>query len=131
MANRNIFNQPIHLGIGASAIEQPPFAGTECYKDYADRHNADGAEGRLVSAHEFTENWAHWEMHPNGEEVLVCLSGQINLHQQLTDETTQSVILKQGDYAINPRGIWHSADVSGEATVLFITAGLDTQHKPR
>lgn len=36
-----------------------------------------------------------------------------------------------GDYAINPRGVWHTADVAGHATALFITAGVGTEHRPR
>jgi hypothetical protein len=36
-----------------------------------------------------------------------------------------------GDYAINDPGVWHTADVDGSATVLFITAGLGTEHRPR
>jgi len=36
-----------------------------------------------------------------------------------------------GDYAINPRGVWHMADVAGHATTLFITAGVGTEHRPR
>lgn len=39
--------------------------------------------------------------------------------------------LKTGDYAINPRGVWHTADVEDTATALFITAGGGTDHRPR
>jgi hypothetical protein len=28
-------------------------------------------------------------------------------------------------------GTWHTADVAGAATAVFITAGLGTQHRPR
>jgi hypothetical protein len=31
----------------------------------------------------------------------------------------------------NEPGTWHSANVVGEATALFITAGMGTQHRPR
>ena len=43
----------------------------------------------------------------------------------------RSVALARGDYAINPPGTWHTADVEGEATALFITAGWGTEHRPR
>lgn len=36
-----------------------------------------------------------------------------------------------GEYAINPPGVWHTADVEGEATALFITAGLGTEARAR
>ena len=42
-----------------------------------------------------------------------------------------TVELGEGQYAINEPGVWHTADVAGEATALFITAGLGTEHRPR
>jgi hypothetical protein len=45
--------------------------------------------------------------------------------------TTASVTIGPGEYAINPPGVWHIADIDGEATALFITAGLGTEQRPR
>ena len=37
-----------------------------------------------------------------------------------------------GEYAINPPGVWHTANVDdGEVEVLFITAGMGTEHRTR
>ena len=36
-----------------------------------------------------------------------------------------------GEYVINAPGVWHTADVEGSATALFITAGAGTEHRPR
>jgi len=55
----------------------------------------------------------------------------MTLHQELAEGTRQSVTLAAGEYAINPPGAWHTADLSAPATALFITAGKDTQHRPR
>jgi hypothetical protein len=41
------------------------------------------------------------------------------------------VTLGPGEYAINAAGTWHTADIDGSATALFITAGLGTIHRPR
>lgn len=131
MNNPNIYAQPLHLGLGAQAVAQPPFSGMAWYDAYEDRNRADGAEGRLVSAYQFTESWDSWEMHPAGDEVVLCLSGRMTLHQEHADGATASVTLGPGDYAINPPGCWHTADIEGEATALFITAGLGTQHRAR
>ena len=38
---------PIHLGLGATAVVQPPFSGMSWYQGYGERHGADGVEGRL------------------------------------------------------------------------------------
>ncbi len=43
----------------------------------------------------------------------------------------RSITLGAGDYAINPPGVWHTADIAEAATALFITAGFGTEHKPR
>lgn len=45
----SLFTQPIHLGLGATALVQPDFTGMDWYADYMDRNAADGIEGRLVS----------------------------------------------------------------------------------
>lgn len=126
----NLFTTPVHLGLRARAVIQPDFTGMDWYAAYADRVAADGAEGRLVSLYSFDADWDAWEMHPAGDEVVLCTAGAITLHQELADGTA-TVTLGPGDYAINPPGVWHTADVSGSATALFITAGLGTQHRPR
>jgi len=123
--------RPIHLGLGAIAVPQPPFTGMDWYAGYGERHGDDGAEGRLVSQYRFTQSWDSWEVHPAGEEVVLCLEGAMTLHQEHADGTTASVTIEAGEYAINPAGTWHTADLQGEAVALFITAGLGTEHRPR
>ena len=122
---------PLHLGPGGTALPQPEMGGMEWYEAYGGRHDADGPEGRLVSLHRFDRSWTSWERHPAGEEVVVCLTGAITLIQELPDGTTRRATLRPGEYAINPRGAWHTADVEGEATALFITVGMGTEHRPR
>ena len=132
MPAHDIATHPIHLGLGASASIEPPFTGSmDWYAAYEARHTRDGVEGRLVSMHEFTESWRMWEMHPHGSEVVLCTRGRMTLHQEGGDGTVSSIVLGPGQYAVNPPGTWHIADVDGEATAVFITAGVGTQHRPR
>jgi mannose-6-phosphate isomerase-like protein (cupin superfamily) len=132
---RSLERFPIHLGKGAAAEAQPEFPRDEramdWYMDYGQRNAADGADGRLVSMFSFAEDWPSWEMHPAGAEVVLCTSGSMTLHQEHPDERTESVTLNPGEYAINPPGVWHTADIAGEATGVFITVGDGTQHRPR
>lgn len=121
---------PLHLGLGATAVPQPEFTGMAWYEGYGQRTAADGAEGRLVSLYTFTESWTSWERHPAGAEVVICIAGEITLIQE-TPEGLQRVTLRPGEYAINPPGVWHTADVAGSATALFITAGLGTENRAR
>jgi mannose-6-phosphate isomerase-like protein (cupin superfamily) len=126
-------NNPLHLGLGAKAVVEPEFTGAmQWYGDYAARHDAaDGREGRLVTMHTFHESWDSWEMHPEGDEVVLCISGEMTLVQEMPDGTEQRITIGAGEYAINPPGCWHTADIEGEATALFITAGMGTEGRAR
>jgi mannose-6-phosphate isomerase-like protein (cupin superfamily) len=130
MAHR-LDTQFIHLGPGATAVPQPEFTGGAWYEAYGMRHDHDGADGRLVSLFHFTQDWDSWEMHPHGDEVVLCISGRITLHQDHVDGSATTVTIGPGEYAINPPGCWHTADVDGPATALFITAGLGTETRAR
>lgn len=122
----------VHLGLGATAVPQPAFAGgMEWYEGYGARHGEDGREGRLVSQYRFTEDWPSWEMHPHGSELVICTAGAMVLTQEWPDGRRETVALEAGDYAINPPGVWHIADVFEPATAIFITAGEGTEHRPR
>ncbi len=130
----NLATTPIHLGLGATAIPQPPFTGeVSWYMGYGERTEADGIEGRLVSYHSFTESWDVWEVHPVGAEVVLCTEGEITLIQRKggPDGPEVTTVLKPGEYAINEPGDWHTADVDGPCTALFITAGQGTENHPR
>lgn len=127
----NLLENPLHLGLGPTAAPQPPFTGIDWYQAYGERSASDGAEGRLVTMFRFSENWDSWEMHPLGDEVVLCLSGQMTLHQEHADGSTATVTIGAGEYAINPPGCWHSADIEGEAAALFITAGVGTESRSR
>ncbi len=127
----SLAERPVHLDLGARALVQERFTGTPAwYASYGARTAADGEEGRLVSLHTFSEPWTSWEMHPRGEELVVCVAGRITLIQEVDGEA-KSVTLGEGEAVINPAGVWHTADVDGSATALFITAGVGTEVRPR
>ena len=128
--------RPIHLGLGATAIVQPPFTGMDWYEAYGTRGGGggggggDGAEGRLVSMSTFTENWTSWETHPAGSEVVWCTAGAMTLVQEDPEGRVSRTTIAAGESAINPPGVWHTAEIVGEATAAFITSGLGTEHRP-
>ena len=127
---RNLARHPVHLGTGATAVSEPEFTGIEWYEAYMQRHASDGAEGRLVSMFSFDAPWDSWEMHPQGHEVVICTEGEITLVQEIDGKEVRTT-LGPGEYAINPPGVWHTADVPDHATGFFITAGAGTQGRPR
>ncbi|NVE95200.1 cupin domain-containing protein [Altererythrobacter lutimaris] len=128
---RRLEDSFIHLGLGARAIPLPEFDGMNWYERYGAEHGKDGAEGRLVSLHSFSEGWSTWEMHPNGEEVVLCIEGSMTLTQEFPDGRRETLHLAAGEYAINPPKVWHIADVDAQATALFITSGEGTEMRER
>ena len=132
MSTHTLSRNPVHLGLGAKMAVEPAIErDMDWYIAYGERHADDGLEGRLVSMYTFTESWPTWEMHPNGDELVLCTSGTMTLHQEHADGSTDTVRLQPGEYAINPSGTWHTADIDGEATGVFITAGFGTEVRPR
>ena len=121
---------PVHLGLGATVVAQTPFTGGDWYGSYAERNAADGADGRLVIMHAFTESWDSWEVHPFGEELVVCVDGSLVLYQE-TEGEVRALTIGAGQAAVNPRGTWHTADVTSPTRALFITAGMGTLNRPR
>jgi quercetin dioxygenase-like cupin family protein len=127
---KQLQRNPVHLGLGATAVSEPEFTGMEWYAEYGARHAADGAEGRLVSMFAFTEPWDSWEMHPSGGEVVICTAGEMTLLQEIDGRVVRTR-LTAGEYAINPPGVWHTADIAASASAVFITAGMGTQNRAR
>lgn len=84
----------------------------------------------LISAHEFDTDWPVWEMHPEGDEVVILLSGKANLYLQTASGEESLALENVGDYIIVPQGVWHTAKTDVKAKMIFITPGEGTQHKP-
>ena len=64
---KKLKDEPLHLGLKATASSLTKITGMEWYETYSKDTEADGNEGRLVSSHTFSEPWDMWEMHPEGE----------------------------------------------------------------
>ena len=87
------------------------------------------AHGRLLSALTMNADWTNWEMHPAGDEVLFMLEGNATFLLELP-KGVQEIFLEAGRLLVVPRGIWHTAKLSGPARLLAITPGQGTQHRP-
>lgn len=86
--------------------------------------------GRLVMAIDMAEDWPQWERHPNGEELLVLLSGALTLDLEAPDGTAYEVAMEAGRAFLVPRGHWHKARVGTPGRMLFVTYGNGTDHRP-
>ena len=88
----------------------------------------DPPKGRLAGGVRLRRNTG-WEMHPDGDEFLILLSGRIDL---VLDEGEQerTVNLRAGKAYIVPRGVWHRQLVREPSELLFFTPGPRTEHRP-
>ena len=115
----------VHLpdGPAATLLELTP----TFWQDLAARTDLQG--GRLVSAYRFTEDWASWERHPAGDELVFPLSGAMDF--VVDDGRTERTVSLRGRAAVVvPRGAWHTARVLEPSDALFVTRGEGTEHRP-
>jgi mannose-6-phosphate isomerase-like protein (cupin superfamily) len=122
---------PLHLSLGSRALPIDGFAwDPDALEAYAKATADDGPEGRLVMVFESRDPWTVWERHPAGDEVVVCLSGRLTIIREI-DGRPDPVELGPNQAMINPKGVWHTADVHEPGWFLTITAGQGTEHRPR
>jgi len=91
----------------------------------------DRFKGRLlVSSFTFESDWATWEIHPAGDEIVCLLSG--NATMVLDRNGVEEIIHLRaaGSFAIVPRATWHTARTSVPTKMLFVTPGEGTANKP-
>jgi uncharacterized cupin superfamily protein len=121
----------VHLGLGGTATPMPDFSWSPEYLDaYTLRTEADGSDGRLVCRLRQDATWDTWERHPAGAELVVLLSGRVDLVQDIDGEH-RVVELHAGEAVVNPPGVWHTATVHESGDALFVTPGRGTEIRPR
>jgi len=86
---------------------------------------------RLVGVFRYDADWSSWEVHPEGDEVVVLLAGAVDLVLDLPGGERRVELRDRGATAIVPRGVWHTADVLASGEALHITRGEGTTHRPR
>ncbi len=72
----NLHSNYVRLRSDASAEVLP--VGRTFWQDLASGALGDFHNEYLVTTHSFSENWPMWEMHPNGDEVVILLSGSVD-----------------------------------------------------
>ena len=84
--------------------------------------------GRLVSAYAM-HDFPHWERHPAGEELIVALSGAMDIILE-EEGGERTVSLTAGRAFLVPKRVWHRGIVTAPGDALFVTEGEGTEHKP-
>ena len=86
-------------------------------------------DASLLGVFPMTGDWAHWEMHPSGDEVLVLLDGAATMIFEEAGAERRTEMLS-GTTLIVPAGTWHRALVTAPGRLLALTYGKGTEHRP-
>jgi mannose-6-phosphate isomerase-like protein (cupin superfamily) len=70
-----------------------------------------------------------WEMHPHGEELLLLLSGALDVTLDLADGE-RTIALTSGEACLVPRDVWHRITMHQPSDLLFVTTPKGTRLRP-
>jgi mannose-6-phosphate isomerase-like protein (cupin superfamily) len=95
--------------------------------DFWTRRVLEFGSGQLISRFTTASAWPTWEMHPNGDELIIQISG-------ITVFTIEGfeapVTLSAGQFFVVPAGFWHTASSIEVGDAIYVTNGEGTQHRP-
>ena len=115
----------IHLAPDDSARVME--GGDAFWAGIAGRRDLDS--GRLMGRTSQSKDWDHWERHPAGEEILILLSGELELVID-TGCGERRAVMRAGETFVMPKGLWHRGIVRQPGELMFITPGAGTEHRP-
>jgi mannose-6-phosphate isomerase-like protein (cupin superfamily) len=115
----------IHLGPDESALAME--GGARFWAGIAGRRDLD--QGRLMGSTTQNADWDRWERHPAGDEILVLLSGELELVLDMP-VGEQRTTLAAGQTFIVPSGVWHRGIVKKPGQLMFLTPGAGTELRP-
>lgn len=110
---------------GGAAFWRPLMSGPPFSPEI--RRVAEGS-GWLAAQYAITSDTASWERHPNGDELLIILSGSMDLVFEMSAEEVR-VELGTGQAIVVPAGVWHRQIVRVPGTYIGITYGKGTEHR--
>ena len=118
----------VHLGDGGAATPIP--VTDSFWSDLTSGRMPEAEDGRLVMQLEAAEEWDSWEMHPEGEELVLLMSGSVDFILDRDGKESAIELRAPGSFVLVPRGTWHRARPRAPSSLLFITPGRGTQHRP-
>ncbi|MAE96953.1 MAG: cupin [Deltaproteobacteria bacterium] len=122
---------PIHIGPGSRTIPIADFGfDVASFEAYIAAHCRPGEPGRLIMVETTPSDWPSWECHGEGDEIVIVLEGRAEFIQEIGGEERRMPV-RPGVTLINPKGIWHTADVQESLTAIYITPCPGTEHRER
>jgi len=68
----------------------------------------------------------HWELHPDGDELLYIVDGEVEM-TTLTEDGAVTSIVPAGSVFVCPKGLWHFPRARPHVSMLFVTPGKGTR----
>lgn len=116
----------IFLATDGAAVQVP---GGEAFWSLSEAELERFGESWLISEFECSADWPNWEMHPDADEFVYLLEGEV-IFQLQSDAGIANIPLKGRGAVVVPRGVWHTAKVAAPSRLLFVTRGAGTQNRP-
>jgi mannose-6-phosphate isomerase-like protein (cupin superfamily) len=118
----------LHLRDGGGG--EPIAAGATFWDDLSAGKLPRLEHGRLMGQFAFDADWPVWERHPEGDELVMLLSGSLDfvLEQQGAERVVP--LRAPGAFVLVPAGTWHTARARAASSILFVTPGRGTEHRP-
>ncbi len=96
---------------------------------WATIESSPAASRSMIGVYPVESDWPHWEMHPEGAEILVLIDGRIDM--MLEENGAQRVApMSAGTTLVVPAGAWHRALVREPGRLMAVTYGPGTEHRP-
>ena len=121
---------PVHLDAEGPAVPLSNFGfDGPAFEAYIGKHCAQDP-GRIVMIEVSPGDWKHWERHTLGDEIVIVLEGKADFIQEVSGK---NIVLpaQAGSAIINPKGVWHTADVREPMKAIYITPCKGTEHRER
>lgn len=118
-----------HFVVMSNELDAETVPVTEKLYAELDQKYGDFSGRTLISSHHFNDDWPTWEMHPNGDEFVILISGDVDMVLASPDRDESVRLTESGSFVIVPRGVWHTAKVHKPTWMMFITPGEGTENR--
>jgi mannose-6-phosphate isomerase-like protein (cupin superfamily) len=119
-----------HLRLRPDSSIEPLTLGAEFWPQLMSGKLGDFHHEYLVTINAYDRDWPSWECHPNGDEIVLLLSGRVTMVLETPTGEERVELAATGDYVRIPRDTWHTSKTSTPTKMLFITAGEGTKIRP-
>jgi hypothetical protein len=86
--------------------------------------------GRLMGVVRLAAHSDHWEAHPAGDELLLRLSGEMDVLLERRGRRRRVRLGARSPCCLVPRGVWHTIEVRRPGALLFVTPVAGTRRRP-